>query len=96
MIKGYKKVYSNKWIKVVSKNYKNKDLDMKNLYSIDQSDYVNILLKTKNNKFALNQIFKYIIIDGLRVILKQHYFLFFFFLSRSLARGYEVSVDILL
>ena len=32
MIKGYK-VY-NKWIKVVSKNYKNKDLDMKNLYSM--------------------------------------------------------------
>ena len=58
MIKGYK-VYSNKWIKVVSKNYKNKDLDMKNLYSIDQSDYVNILLKTY--KFALVKQFRHAI-----------------------------------
>ena len=52
-------VYKNKWIKVVSKNVYEKNIKThNNFYSVEQQDFVSIILKTPSNKFPLVSQFR--------------------------------------
>ena len=56
-----KTVYKNKWINLVSRDIIDNNKILRSFYSVEQQDYVNIIVKTPSGRFPLVQQFRHAI-----------------------------------
>ena len=54
-------IYKNKWLKIISRKIEFLHKKTSNFYSIDQRDYVCILLRTENNLFPMVKQYRHAI-----------------------------------
>lgn len=59
-IKKKNVVYQNKWLSIVSRDLENNEkIVLKNFYSLNQQDYVNVIVQTHDKKFVMVKQFRH-------------------------------------